>query len=237
MILALDVDNSRTGIRIARLFRQKIKILKVGSRLFTAAGPALLEKLTRYIPEMFLDLKFHDIPNTVAGAVHAASELPGVRMLTVHASGGTAMMRAAREAVGSRSNRPKLLAVTVLTSLNAADLRRVGISRSRSEQVLRLADLAQSAGMDGVVASPLEVAAIRKSTGPDFLVVVPGIRPAGPADSFGAKSRADDQRRVATPEAALQAGADYLVVGRPILGAANPVAAAEAILREIAAVR
>lgn len=208
----------------------------MGSRLFTAAGPALLEKLTRYIPEIFLDLKFHDIPNTVAGAVRAASELPGIKMLTLHASGGAAMMLAARQAIGSHRNRPKLLAVTVLTSLNAADLQRVGVSRSPSEQVLRLAELAQSSGMDGVVASPLEVAAIRKLAGPDFLIVVPGIRPTSASDSLATKNHTDDQRRVAMPAAALQAGADYLVVGRPILEALDPLAAAEAILCEMSAV-
>lgn len=233
----MDVGDPPTGIRLARLFHHKIKILKVGSRLFTAGGPALLGKLTRYVSEIFLDLKFHDIPNSVAGAVRAAAELPGVRMLTLHACGGSAMMRAARDAVGSHRGRPKLLAVTVLTSFDATELRRVGIKRSPSEQVLRLAELAQSSGMDGVVASPLEVAAIRKLTGPDFLIVVPGIRPAGAAGSPGEKSLKDDQRRVATPAVALKAGADYLVVGRPILEAANPVAAAEAVLREMAAVR
>jgi orotidine-5'-phosphate decarboxylase len=221
-------------MHLARLFHNKIKILKVGSRLFTAGGPALLAKLTHYIPEIFLDLKFHDIPNTVAGAVRAAAELPGVRMLTLHASGGSAMMRAAREAAGSRRNRPKLLAVTVLTSLDAADLRRVGISTSPLDQVLHLAKLAKSSGMDGVVASPLEVAAIRKAVGPDFLIVVPGIRPTRASGSSATKNHTDDQRRVATPAAALKAGADYLVVGRPILDAANPAAAAKAILREMA---
>jgi orotidine-5'-phosphate decarboxylase len=211
--------------------------LKVGSRLFTAGGPALLDKLARYAPKIFLDLKFHDIPNTVAGAVRAAAELPGVRMLTLHASGGSAMMQAAREALGDLRGRPELLAVTVLTSLDAMDLRRVGINRSPSEQVLYLSELARSAGMDGVVASPLEVATIRRSSGPDFLIVVPGIRPTRAADSPGRKNSKDDQRRVATPTAALEAGADYLVVGRPILDAANPVAAAEAMLREMASAR
>jgi orotidine-5'-phosphate decarboxylase len=188
-------------------------------------------------------LKLHDIPQTVAGSVRAAASLTGVKMLTIHASGGPAMMRAAREAVGKKRNRPKLLAVTVLTSMDATQLKKMGIRRSPPEQVLYLARLARDAGMDGVITSPLEVAAVRKACGPGFLLVVPGIRPAAPAPGGTTSHRSsgrspglasDDQRRVATPAAALRAGADYLVIGRPILDAPDPVAAADAILREMA---
>jgi orotidine-5'-phosphate decarboxylase len=234
------------ALHLARRFAGKISVVKVGSRLFTACGPSLLAELTRYIPAIFLDLKFHDIPQTVAGAVRAASSLTGVKMLTIHASGGPAMMRAARDAVGKKRNRPKLLAVTILTSMDTTLLKNMGIRRSPPEQVLYLARLARDAGMDGVITSPLEVAAVRKACGPQFLVVVPGIRPAvtpaagdilhlGPVRTR--KTAPDDQRRIATPAAALRAGADYLVVGRPILDAPDPVAAADAILREMAAAR
>jgi orotidine-5'-phosphate decarboxylase len=237
------MEDAGAALHLARLFDGKIRTLKVGSRLFTACGPALLRRLTRYVPKIFLDLKFHDIPQTVAGAVRAAVALPGVAMLTIHASGGMAMMRAAGESTGKRRGRPKLLAVTVLTSMDASQLEQAGIRRTVREQVLYLARLARDAGMDGVITSPLEVAVVRAACGPDFLVVVPGIRP-GHSPNEGAPSgnaasttrmRLDDQRRIATPAAALQAGADYLVIGRPILDAPDPVAAAETILQEMAA--
>jgi orotidine-5'-phosphate decarboxylase len=217
---------------MAELFSRKIQILKVGSRLFTTGGPSLLVELTRYIPEIFLDLKFHDIPNTVAGAVRAAAALPGVKMLTLHASGGLAMMRAGRVAADASKQNLMLLAVTVLTSMDSAELARVGVTSPPPEQVVRLANLAQEAGMDGVISSPLEVSSLRKECGSDFLIVVPGIRPAQPRSTEKGAS-ADDQRRVAAPAAAILAGADYLVVGRPILNAADPVAAADAIIREM----
>jgi orotidine-5'-phosphate decarboxylase len=202
----------------------------------------LLAELTRHVPEIFLDLKFHDIPQTVAGSVRAAAGLPGVRMLTIHASGGAAMMRAAREAIGKRGDRrPKLLAVTVLTSTDAKQLKQMGIRRSAKEQVLFLARLARDAGMDGVITSPLEVTAVRKACGPDFLIVTPGIRPAAPSASNTSHRSSqslpgialDDQRRVATPAAALRAGADYLVIGRPILDAPDPLAAVDSTLFEM----
>jgi orotidine-5'-phosphate decarboxylase len=246
------VEDPGAALRLARLFVGKIRILKVGSRLFTSCGPSLLAGLMRYVPEIFLDLKFHDIPKTVAGSVRAAAGLAGVKMLTIHASGGVPMMLAAGEAVGKRRNRPKLLAVTVLTSMDASQLQQVGIRRSPLEQVVYLARLARDAGMDGVITSPLEVTAVRKACGPNFLVVVPGIRPAAAPSPGNTSHRmlqstwhrtpgsgpslaSDDQSRVATPAAALRAGADYLVIGRPILDAPDPMSAADAILSEMAA--
>jgi orotidine-5'-phosphate decarboxylase len=176
---------------------------------------------------LFLDLKFHDIPNTVAGAVAAAAaELPNVRLLTLHTLGGVTMMHAARDAVSKGRNRPKLLGVTILTSLNEVALEDVGIAGPPAERVVALARLAQEAGLDGVVASGQETRAIREACGPKFLIVVPGVRP----ESAGA----NDQSRVTTPSGAISAGADYLVVGRPITEAQDPRAAALAIAREIA---
>lgn len=184
-----------------------------------------MEKLADLGFGIFLDLKFHDIPNTVAGAAAAAADLLGVRMLTLHTLGGVAMMRAAREAVAGKKNRPALLGVTILTSMDAPALRRVGISGSPASRVVALARLAKEAGLDGVVASPHEARAIRKACGTKFLIVTPGVRPAS--------ASANDQSRVATPSEAIRAGADYLVIGRPITGAANPRDAARAIVREL----
>lgn len=178
---------------------------------------------------IFLDLKYHDIPNTVAGAVSAAGSLPGVQMMTLHASGDTKMMRAAREALAGRKNRPALLAVTLLTSLDGPALRRIGIQGPPAARVVALACLAKESGMDGVVASAHEARAIRRACGSRFLIVVPGIRPAA--------ATRDDQARVATPMDAIRAGANYLVVGRPITGADDPAATARAIAKEIAAAR
>jgi orotidine-5'-phosphate decarboxylase len=217
-------------------------MFKVGSELFTAEGPVPVRYLVTTGHRVFLDLKFHDIPNTVRAAAREAVEL-GVSMVNVHASGGRKMMEAALE--GARSAlqsvsrrmqgsagivvgdeaRPKVLAVTVLTSLASQDLEELGISGTPVEAVIRLARLAQSAGLDGVVASPREISAIRQACGPGFLIVTPGIRPASAAT--------DDQARVATPASAIAAGADYLVVGRPITGAPDPVAAADAIVAEM----
>lgn len=202
-------------------------MVKVGGQLFTAEGPRAVEKLAGLGFGIFLDLKFHDIPNTVAGAVSAAARLPAVRLMNVHASGGVAMMRAARDAMAGRKKRPALLGVTILTSLDRAALRRIGISGSPASRALALARLAKEARLDGVVASAREAKAIRRACGPKFLIVVPGVR--------AAASNADDQSRVATPADAIRAGADYLVVGRPITGAANPRRAALAIAEEIAA--
>jgi len=201
-------------------------MFKVGSQLFTAEGPRAVTKLAGLGFDIFLDLKFHDIPNTVAHAVAAAARLPRVRLLTLHASGGLAMMRAAREAAGSKKNRPLLLGVTVLTSFDEAALREIGMEGSLGARVVALARLAKTAGLDGVVCSALEAPAVRRELGPEFKILVPGVRPATAATN--------DQSRVATPGDAVRAGADYLVVGRPITAAANPRAAAREIVAEIA---
>jgi orotidine-5'-phosphate decarboxylase len=212
---------------LARQLGGVVGFFKVGKQLFTAEGPQAVRKLAGLGADIFLDLKFHDIPNTVAGAVAAAAELPGVRMLTLHTTGGLAMMRAAREALAGKKNPPALLGVTLLTSLDGQALRRVGILGPVASRVVTLARLAKEAGLDGVVSSPQEARAIRRACGPKFLIVVPGVRPSG--DS------AQDQSRVATPSEAMRAGADYLVVGRPITAAKNPREAALAINQEIAA--
>jgi len=206
-----------------------VRWFKVGSELFTAAGPAAVEAIARH-GRVFLDLKYHDIPATVSGAVGAASRL-GVAMCTVHALGGTAMMAAARDAAmhgaaAAAKPRPAVIAVTLLTSGSASELEETGVTGTPLEVTLRLARLARDAGLDGVVASPHEAARLRAEHGPDFLVVCPGIRA---RDSVG-----DDQRRVYTSGQAIAAGADFLVVGRPITRAADPEAAALAIVDEIA---
>ena len=213
---------------MARRLRGAAGLFKVGSQLFTAEGPRAIEKLAGLGFGIFLDLKFHDIPNTVAHAVAAAAALPKVRLMTLHATGGAAMMRAARAAVGGKKHRPALLAVTILTSLDATALRHVGISGSPASRAVALARLAKQSGLDGVVASAHEARAIRRSCGPKFLIVVPGVRPAS--------ASLNDQSRVATPAQAIRNGADYLVVGRPITAAANPRKAALDIAEEIASV-
>ena len=209
-------------------------MFKIGSRLFCAAGPEAVKSLAGVGPGIFLDLKFHDIPNTVGGAISAAARLPRVRLMTLHALGGRRMMQAAVAAVGagrsSRRDLARLLAVTVLTSLDGADLRQVGITGPPARRARALARLAQKAGLDGVVASAEEAAAIRRACGRKFLIVVPGVRP-------GRAAAKDDQARVATPAEAIRAGADYVVVGRPITGTRDPAGVARAILEEIAAAR
>jgi orotidine-5'-phosphate decarboxylase len=210
---------------LARQLRGTVALCKVGSQLFTAEGPRAVKVLAGLGFGIFLDLKFHDIPNTVAGAVAAAAELPKVRMLTLHTLGDVTMMRAARDAVAGRKDRPALLGVTILTSMDAPALGRTGILGSPGSRALVLARLARHSGLDGVVASAHEALAIRRACGPDFLIVVPGVRPLSAA--------VDDQSRVATPSQAIEAGADYLVVGRPITEAAKPREAAIAIGREI----
>jgi orotidine-5'-phosphate decarboxylase len=213
-------------------------MFKINIQLFTAAGPAAVEKLSQLGRGVFLDLKFHDIPNTVKGAVNSAVGLPGVELLNVHALGGLDMMRAAvtarDEGKAPKSPSAKLLAITVLTSMDNAALRGVGVAGPASRRVVQLARLTKKAGMDGVVASPREVRAIRRACGKDFLIVVPGIRPAvGGSPTGKRRHKTDDQARVAGPAEAIRAGADYLVVGRPITGAPDPEAAAHAILDEI----
>lgn len=209
-------------------------MFKIGSLLFSAEGPEAVRSLAGLGPGIFLDLKFHDIPNTVGGAISAAARLPRVRLMTLHALGGRRMMQAAVAAVGagrsSRRDLARLLAVTVLTSLDGADLRQVGIAGPPARRARALARLAQKAGLDGVVASAEEAAAIRRACGRKFLIVVPGVRP-------GRAAAKDDQARVATPAEAIRAGADYVVVGRPITGTRDPAGVARAILEEIAAAR
>ena len=225
LIVALDVPNAAAATEMMNRLEGVCQWFKVGLELFTAAGPAVLEPLVARGHSVFLDLKFHDIPNTVAGAVRSAAAL-GARMLTVHAAGGPAMLAAARSALEGLSEPPQLLAVTVLTSMDEAQLRAAGVERAPAEQVKLLAKMGLEAGIHGFVCSPQEVAALRALTGPEGVLVVPGIRPAGTASG--------DQRRIATPAEALRAGAGYLVVGRPITQAPNPAAAAEAILKEMA---
>jgi orotidine-5'-phosphate decarboxylase len=220
------VPDLAQAFAIARQLQDRVGLFKIGSQLFTAEGPGALKGLVKLGVGIFLDLKFHDIPNTVANAVKSAAGLPGVRMMTLHASGGTRMLSAAREALTGMKKRPILLGVTVLTSMGQADLKEVGVSGSPRDRVLALARLAQKAGMDGVVASAEEVAGIRKTCGGEFLIVVPGIRPAIRNAPEKKSPPKDDQERVATPAQAIQAGADYLVIGRPIVAATDPRQAA-----------
>ena len=212
---------------LARKLKGAAGMMKVGSQLFTAGGPQAVERLAALGHSIFLDLKFHDIPNTVASAVRAAVGLPKLRLMTIHTSGGLAMMRAACEAAGTRKNRPKLLGVTILTSIDAEEMSRVGYQGSPATRAVELAKLAQQAGLDGAVASIHEVSAIREACGPEFIILVGGVRPAA--------SARNDQSRIGTPAEAVHAGADYLVVGRPITGAADPRSAARAITNEIRA--
>jgi orotidine-5'-phosphate decarboxylase len=238
LIFALDFPALEPALKLAQSLSSVVGMFKINIQLFTSEGPTAIAKLSQLGPGIFLDLKFHDIPNTVKGAVASACGLPGVHLLDLHALGGLEMMRAAalarNEANGPKSATPKLLAITILTSMDNAALRKVGITGPPSRRVVQLARLAQKGGMDGVVASPHEVHAIRRACGKDFLIVVPGIRPRIGSGAAGIrKGKTDDQARVATPAEAIRAGADYLVVGRPITGAPDPEAAARAILDDI----
>jgi orotidine-5'-phosphate decarboxylase len=236
LIIALDFNRIDLAYSLARRLASLAGMFKIGGQLFTAEGPSAVKRLASLGPQIFLDLKFHDIPNTVAGAASAAARLPGVRLITIHALGGAEMMSAAARALGSaggKRNRPKLLGVTILTSFDAAAMRRVGIAGRPGMRAVRLAQLAKGAGLDGVVASAHDVAAIRHACGGKFLIVVPGVRPAGLGTAEKRPRVGDDQARVATPAEAIRAGADYIVVGRPITAARDPRAAAAAILEEI----
>lgn len=232
VIVALDVDSGARALELARVLRGAVGGVKVGSRLFTLEGPDLVKRLVDTGARVFLDLKFHDIPNTVAQAVESAVAT-GAWMVNVHASGGVPMMQAAAKAGAETAAKlgvpkPLVIAVTVLTSMDAPTLASVGVTRALDTQVETLARMARDAGMDGVVASPLETAAIRAACGAGFAIVTPGIRGA----SAGVSK--DDQHRTMTPSDAIRAGASYLVVGRPIIGAPDPRAAADAINAELA---
>jgi orotidine-5'-phosphate decarboxylase len=232
ILVALDFSSARAALDMADKLRGAVGGFKIGSQLFTAEGPSIVRTLADRGDRVFLDLKFHDIPNTVAGAIESASQL-GAWMMNVHASGGAAMMTAAVEAASKAASqgrpRPLVIAVTVLTSMSAEALSSVSVTRSPIDQVVHLAKMARSAGMDGVVASPLETAAIREACGPAFLIVTPGIR-GGSAEQSGGRQ---DQARTMAPGEAIRAGASHLVIGRPITGATDPRAAAESIRDEI----
>src|SRR5437762_4932239 len=227
LIVALDVATATEAHRIISALAGSVSTFKVGKQLFTAEGPALVRDIVAGGHKVFLDLKFHDIPNTVAAAVTATCSL-GVSMLTIHANGGSAMMKAATEAAARCGQPPLILAVTVLTSFRDSDLEEIGVAGRTVDQVLRLAALARAAGCGGVVSAGSEAAALRRELGEGFAIVTPGVRPAGAAK--------DDQARVPTPLQALEAGASHVVVGRPITAAGDPAAAARAILQEISAV-
>ncbi|MEQ8602774.1 MAG: orotidine-5'-phosphate decarboxylase [Marivibrio sp.] len=241
ILVAIDTPDEARAADLSRRLAGAVGGIKLGLEFFNANGPEGVRRVARAAPEetprgqapaqqrLFLDLKFHDIPNTVAGAVRGAMQL-GPWMLNVHASGGAAMMTAARQAAEFQADslgvvRPMLIAVTVLTSLDEDDLAVVGQQGPAADQVARLARLAQECGLDGVVCSAREIAAIRAACGPDFRLIVPGIRPAG--------AETGDQKRTMTPAEALAAGADYLVIGRPITGAADPAEAARAVAAEM----
>lgn len=225
VIVALDFEGAEVALAFARRVSPQTCRLKVGNELFTAAGPRLVETLVQRGFDIFLDLKFHDIPNTVAAACKAAARL-GVWMLDVHALGGRAMLQAAREAVEAGAQRPRLIAVTLLTSMAQRDVADVGIAGDPAGAALQLARLTQTCGLDGVVCSAREAALLKRECGEKFCLVTPGIRPA-----HGAQH---DQQRVMTPAAAVAAGADYLVIGRPVTQAQDPCAVLEAINDEIA---
>jgi orotidine-5'-phosphate decarboxylase len=231
LIIALDVDTTAKALDLVRQLNSVTGMFKVGSQLFTAAGPQIVRDIIALDARVFLDLKFHDIPHQVAGAARSAAEL-GVSMFTIHASGGTEMMRRAvdsvNEVAAKTSTRSAVLAISVLTSMDATTLSQIGVANSPREAVLRLAKLAEAAGVDGVVSSAQEIETIRTTiSNTKFLVVTPGIRP------LANSPEREDQKRVATPAAAINAGASHIVVGRPITGAPDPVAAAEGIIAEM----
>jgi orotidine-5'-phosphate decarboxylase len=237
LIVALDFDSLSSAAKFAKQVADLVGMFKIGNQLFTAAGPAAVKEISALGCGVFLDLKFHDIPNTVAGAVLSAAAMSGVQLVNVHALGGKAMLEAAVQAVSAGvpmgADRPRLLAVTILTSMDQKAMKEVGISGAPKLRVVKLAQLAKSTGVDGVVASVEEARAIRKACGRDFLIVTPGVRPKEEAPA----PYHEDQARKATPTEAIRAGADFLVVGRPILAAADPRAAAQSIVDEIAAAK
>ncbi len=224
IIVALDYADAKSALALVDQLDPSLCKLKIGKELFTAAGPQLVETIINKGFKLFLDLKFHDIPNTVAKACMAASNL-GVWMLNVHASGGVPMMQAAREGVDKSNHNPYLIAVTVLTSMNQETFNQLGINKTIAEQVLDLAILTQQSGLDGVVCSAMEAQTLRLKLGQDFCLVTPGIRPAN--------AKPDDQSRVVTPQDALNRGASYLVIGRPITQAQDPLNALRKIVQDI----
>jgi orotidine-5'-phosphate decarboxylase len=237
LIVALDFDSLSSAIKFAKQIADLVGMFKIGNQLFTAAGPAAVREVAALGPGVFLDLKFHDIPNTVAGAVLSSAAMAGVQLVNVHALGGSAMMKAAAQAISAGvpmgSDRPRLLAVTILTSMDYQAMREAGIGGPPKTRAVKLARLAKKAGVDGVVASVQEAREIRKACGREFLIVTPGVRSKGKTES----PQEDDQARTATPAEAIRAGAGFLVVGRPILAAADPRAAAQAVVEEIAAAK
>lgn len=229
LIIALDVETTAKSLDLVKQLHSVAGMFKVGSQLFTAAGPQIVRDIIAHDSKVFLDLKFHDIPHQVAGAARSAAELC-VSLFTIHASGGGEMMRRAVDSVNEVAAKTgvhsKVLAITVLTSIDESILTQIGVTSTPAESVLRLVKLAEASGVDGVVASPQEIDSIRKTiANPEFLVVTPGIRPS--------TNEAGDQKRVATPAAAIAAGASYLVVGRPITGAPDPLAAAHRIIADM----
>ena len=237
LIVALDFDSLSAALRFAQKISDLVGMFKIGSQLFSSAGPEAVKQIAALGNSIFLDLKFHDIPNTVAGAVLSSAAMPGVQLVNVHALGGTAMLEAAVQAVSAGvpmgADRTRLIAVTILTSMDHKAMREAGIAGTPLAQAVKLARLAKTCGVDGVVASVQESKAIRKACGREFLIVTPGVRPA--EKSAGKKK--DDQARTATPAQAIKAGADYIVVGRPIIAAEDPRAAAQAIVEEIASAK
>jgi orotidine-5'-phosphate decarboxylase len=225
VIVALDFSDNRETLGFVEQLDPKLCRVKIGFELFVSSGPDLVRKLVAQGFDVFLDLKFHDIPNTVAAACAAASKL-GVWMLNVHTSGGQTMMEAAKQAMSATQNRPKIIGVSVLTSLDDDDLKKIGMNRPVSEQALALASLAKAAGLDGVVCSAQEASILRTSLGEDFLLVTPGIR--------SGRNGSDDQKRIMDPVEAVKAGAHYLIIGRPITRASHPLGVLRAINDQIA---
>jgi orotidine-5'-phosphate decarboxylase len=226
-----------TALNFAQKVSDLVGMFKIGNQLFTSAGPEAVKQVAALGNAVFLDLKFHDIPNTVAGAVLSAAAIPGVQLVNVHALGGAAMLRAAAQAVSAGvpmgADRTRLIAVTILTSMEHKTMREVGIGGTPLTRAVKLAQLTKKCGVDGVVASVQEAKAIRKACGREFLIVTPGVRPAAKSGT----KKEDDQARTATPAEAIKAGADYLVVGRPIIAADDPRAATRAVVEEIAAAK
>ncbi len=226
IIIALDVGSLKEEERLLDILSPHVKIFKVGMELFYSCGPKAIELVKKFDREVFLDLKFHDIPNTVRSSAKVATRF-GIFMFNVHASGGVEMMKAALEGTEEESqrlgiSRPKILGVTLLTSIDTQILQQIGMHNSPEEQVLTLAKLVKASGLDGVITSPEEISLIRKNLGKDFLIVTPGVRPEG--------TETDDQRRIASPKEALDSGADYIVIGRPVTKAKDPVKVLECIL-------